>query len=397
MATRITNRPIEADPGFKSSAPKKKIPMIQRKVPITHRLFECLQERGKVEHSDAVASTAQKVLSLRTPIRRLPCFTTYTEGHTSLIQKYFDPLMNPPQSVAPLLTPLRSFAKQLSVSDPEFTLFISAKGTKTPRGNCNPKKKRIILFHDPSMALSTTLLHELSHLAIDKLGLGRRGKRSFRDDVLQGAAEDIRVLSAKNWRSCDRAVKEQLCDKPFVGRKEKHWEEYLVRIPQIISEVARVCSKWSDVEIEARIIRDIPHLFNIYKKVFLPQLRAYVAKANSLCTSKKQPDTDKVIKELQGVLKQRMQPSMSAEEEALKDSRVVGLSFELPQAHPFAVVLKEEPIVGLGVEPPDAQSSMSAEEETLKDSRVVGLSFELPQAQPFAVVLKEEPSKPVEA
>jgi hypothetical protein len=340
MSVRIRDKQIGADPGLSAAPPKKKVSTVQR-------LYDSLQEQDKRQRkaraSDAVAYTAQRSLSLHTPIRRLPCFTTYTEDHASLIQKYFNPLMHPPQSVAPLLTPLRSFAKQLPVTDPKFTLYISPKGEETRRGCCNHKKKRIHLFNDPSMTFSTTLLHELSHLAIDKLGWREKGQESFRKYVLQEALKDIQALSTKNWRSCDIAVKQRLFYTPLGCRQEGHWEEYLVRVPQIISEMARVCHIWSDVEIEARINRNIPHLFKIYKETFLPQLRAYVAKANSLCTSKKRADTDKVIKELQYVLKQRMQPSMSAEEEALKDSRVVGLSVEPPDPQPIVAVLKEEP------------------------------------------------------
>jgi hypothetical protein len=311
--------------------------------PINPQLQKQDKRRHRLRIVKTVVATALRSPSLHTPIKRLPCFTTYTEDHASLIQKYFDPLMNPPQPVAPLLTPLRSFAKQLPITDPKFRLFIAPKEVETSKGNFNHKKKRIILFNNPSMTFSTTLLHELSHFAIFKLGWKKVGQKSFRKYVLQEATKDIQALSAKNWESCDRAVKEQLFEVAVHYQPKKHWEEYLVRVPQIISEMARVYFRWSDDEIEARINRDIPHLFKIYKDTFLPQLRAFVAKANSLCTSKKQPDKDKVIKKPRGVLKQRMQPSMSAEEEALKDSRVVGLSFELPQAQPFTAVLKEEP------------------------------------------------------
>jgi hypothetical protein len=57
------------------------------------------EKRGRVLNN--VVESAQKLPKLSTPIKRLNCYTTYTEGYPALIQKHFNPLMSPPQSVAP--------------------------------------------------------------------------------------------------------------------------------------------------------------------------------------------------------------------------------------------------------------------------------------------------------
>lgn len=301
------------------------------------------EKRGRVLKS--VVETAQKLPKLSTPIKGLNCYTTYTEGHPALIQKHFNPLMSPPQSVAPLLTPLRSLAKQLPDTDPEFTLFISSKQAETANGNCSYAKKRIHLHNNPSKPSSTTLLHELSHLAIDKLGWKKEDQRSLRKSIKEEAAKDIAALSAKGWQGCSRIVANRLSGVSGHYAPKKHWDEYMVRTSQIISETAQAYPRESSDQIEARIKRDIPHLFAVYKSSFVPQLRAYVAKNSRVCTSKRQPDAAKVIEELSSVFQRRRQP-----EPLSPVSGQSGLSTRIPQPEPLrsvTEVIKDSQVVGL--------------------------------------------------
>jgi hypothetical protein len=192
-------------------------------------------------------------------------------------------------------------------------------------------------------------LHELSHLAIDKLGWKSESQKSFRNDIAKEAAKDIAALSAKGWKTCSRIVANRLSSVPDHYASKKHWDEYMVRTSEIIALTAQAFPSESDTQIEARIKRDIPHLFAIYKSTFVPQLRAYVAKNSRVCTSKKQPDAAKVIEELSSVLQRRQQPEplspvtrqsrlstripqpepLSSASEAVKNRRVVGLTFDL--------------------------------------------------------------------
>src|SRR5690349_3602300 len=113
------------------STPSKKAPALS-----VDRLLAKLQERRATGSTDksrrnltslVVASEAQKLPPLLTPIKGLRCFTTYTfeQERSSLIPKYFYPLTDPRPSARKLLAPLRDFAEQLPSIDPEFTFFIS--------------------------------------------------------------------------------------------------------------------------------------------------------------------------------------------------------------------------------------------------------------------------------
>lgn len=296
--------------------PSKKAPALS-----VDRLLAKLKDRRAAGGSSAktrrnltalvAAGEAQKLPPLLTPIKGLRCFTTYTfeRERALLVPKYFQPLTDPRPSARKLLAPLRDFTEQLPSMDPEFTFFIFPKGEITTRGTCDASKKEIHLYDEESLLLpSTTLIHELSHLAVDKLGLEEDGELSFRKRVLEAASKDVAVLSGKGWKTARGIVADKLSHVATAYKEDKHWEEYLVRVPQIISEFSSSYRTKSQTRIEARIKKEIPHLFEIYKSEFLPRLEAYVAKEREKSTSK--------IK---------VAETSSTFEEAAKDKRVVGL------------------------------------------------------------------------
>src|SRR5690242_1189646 len=139
------------------STPVNLIPK-KKKTPLVNLLHTKLKKKERSRKLDTVADQAQRSYLLFTPIRRLNCFTTYAENHSALIQKHFSALTNPLQSVAHLIMPLRSFAKQLPITDPEFTIVISSRVNKTLKGICNYEKKRIHLLDFKTTHLRTTLL-----------------------------------------------------------------------------------------------------------------------------------------------------------------------------------------------------------------------------------------------
>src|ERR1700679_3227940 len=114
MSVRITNKPVGIDPSLSTasidSTPQKKPSSKKNKcVSLAARNIQPQEQDKKQRRLHALraaARTAQKSPPLLIPIKGLRCFTTYTEDHSLLVEKYFNPLMSPPQSVASLLTPL---------------------------------------------------------------------------------------------------------------------------------------------------------------------------------------------------------------------------------------------------------------------------------------------------
>lgn len=339
MSISVKNKQTEAIPITSSGASldlaskKKTVSNKKKGGALVALLCKRMKERERDRRLDHAGTQAQKLPQLRTPIMGLRCFTTFQcSDHELLVQKYFNPLMSPSQSVAHLLTPLRSFAKKIPKTDPDFTFFIvENRKSEDTAGLCSSKTKKIHLMHRPSERSSETLLHELCHFAVSKMGWKSDEKRPFIRRINKAIAEDINAISASDWKTCDKIIKMKLFSVQAHYEKQKHWDEYIARVPQIISRMAKAHPQESYSQIEARLKKDIPHLFKIYKEEFLPQLCAYVARSNGVGNVKRVEDGTEVLKELRS---RRHFQIQAKEAEALKDKQVVGLNSVIPQELP---------------------------------------------------------------
>jgi hypothetical protein len=229
---------------------------------------------------------AKSLPPLIIPGTNLRCFSTFITPRVrkEVAKPFLDLLHQPPASVKHWISPLQTFAHQQTLIDPHFSIILSpqekhdrgAKGHR--RGRFYPHNGTIELFVPKKKTQDrplTTLHHELAHKALHKMQWHSKKGELFRQELLSYALKDIKALTKNHWKSCDPAVKHRLKKVSYSYDEENQLDEYIVRIPQILLDMAIAYPQKSSAEIEKCVKKDIPYLFAIYKQHFLPHLIAY--------------------------------------------------------------------------------------------------------------------------
>jgi Ankyrin repeats (3 copies) len=221
--------------------------------------------------------TARLLPPLTTSDGGLRCYTTYSfpASRDTAKQRYLDPLYQPPTSVRHLIAPIAAFAEVETQIDPRFAVYVLPKQKRASlQGRYIEENSSIELyFKCDNSKPSCTLAHELCHRALHKMGWVE--SNALKQEVLQAAQNDRVALQNRHWQDCCPSVKAHFGRVRRNYAQQQHWDEYLVRVPQMIQETALAHPTESRQQIEARIQRDIPNLYRIYTRQFLPQLQAY--------------------------------------------------------------------------------------------------------------------------
>lgn len=208
---------------------------------------------------------------------QLRVFSSYVDSglRSKIVEKALSPLIAPLPSIRPLSSPLYTFAKREMDTDPKFAIYFNRPTGvyEDTAGGYSPWTGTIEIYINSKQEEldSTCLLHELGHKAYDKIGW-----KTTSNALLKCKAKaDILVLELDGWRHCDPVVAELLKSVKSRYSPEKWFEEYLVRMPEILTRIAEENPTRSSEWIEKRIKTDLPHLYEIYTMKFLPQLKQY--------------------------------------------------------------------------------------------------------------------------
>lgn len=214
-------------------------------------------------------------------------------------------LKTPPPTIEHVINPLIHFIVNEILSDPKFAVYVlpvkKEEISEVTLGGYIPKSGDIFLYVPSdtiavdevsqkisislkNFKLKTTLLHELAHKAIDKLGWHLKNRGSQIRDFAADVKRDIAALKRNKWIDSDPSVKDYLSSVTLYPENQQ-FEESLVRTVQILSDMAEQNPNLPFEDLEVLLENDIPNLYRIFKEHFLPELEDYNQRISASASS----------------------------------------------------------------------------------------------------------------
>lgn len=179
-------------------------------------------------------------------------------------------------SIQHMINPLIGFVAKATLSNPEFAVYIvpgrpKKESDKETVGEYSRATGDISLFVS-SRSDQTVLLHEIAHKAVDTLDWHSKDRESQMANFATAVEQDITTLQE---RHCDPIIIRHLSSVATSYPQQQRFEEYIVRTTEILSDLAHAHPEYTREQLEAILMRDIPHLYKIFKEHFLTELDAY--------------------------------------------------------------------------------------------------------------------------